>query len=167
MPAILSPRDIFETLARHDVSYVLIGALAGTFHGSPVATQDADICPEASDDNLMRLASALKDMDARIYTSTEPDGLVFACDAAMLKKAGVWNLTTRFGRLDISFVPSGTRGYSDLARRIVLMELDGVPVPVADLLDVIRSKAAANRAKDDRHLPTLRKLLERLNQEEQ
>ena len=35
----------------------------------------------------------------------------------------------------------------------------GLVVPVASLADVIRSKQAANRAKDQRVLPTLREIL--------
>ncbi len=48
-------------------------------------------------------------------------------------------MTSR-GRLDISFVPDGTTGYADLA-------------------DVIRSKQAANRPKDQRVLMTLREIV--------
>ena len=39
----------------------------------------------------------------------------------------------------------------------------GRPVAVASLADVIRSKEAANRPKDQIALPTLRLLLERMN----
>jgi hypothetical protein len=39
------------------------------------------------------------------------------------------------------------------------MDVGGVTVPVARLEDVIRSKEAANRAKDRRTLPVLRQLL--------
>jgi hypothetical protein len=41
------------------------------------------------------------------------------------------------------------------------VELFGVSVPVASLADVVRSKQAANRPKDQRVLPTLRKILAR------
>ncbi len=164
---VFSPIDIFRILARHEVKYVLIGALAGTLHGSPIATQDVDICPDRSEDNMERLARALQEMDARVYTSEHPDGFPFATDATMLKRNDIWNLVTPYGRFDISIEPTGTRGYADLSRKMTWMEIGGVKVPVADLRDVIRSKEAAGREKDDRHIPTLRKLLERLNHEEQ
>jgi len=41
------------------------------------------------------------------------------------------------------------------------MSLMGRPVPVASLADVIRSKEAANRPKDQLALPALRLLLQR------
>ena len=39
------------------------------------------------------------------------------------------------------------------------IEVFGLVVPVASLADIIRSKQAANRPKDQRVLPTLRELL--------
>ena len=90
-----------------------------------------------------------------------PGGLPFAHDAESLAAVQVWNLTTRYGDLDISFVPSGTGGFVDLDRSAEPVEFGGVVVRVASLADVIRSKQAANRPKDQRVLPTLRELLAR------
>lgn len=153
------------TLHRHEVDYVLIGALAATIHGSPIRTNDADICPDREPSNLGRLAAALREMEAKVYTAEEPDGLDFACDAEGLDRSEIWNLVTRHGRLDISFTPSGTNGYGDLRREAVQMDVgDGVVVAVASLLDVIRSKEAAGRAKDRAVLPLLREMLDRFGE---
>lgn len=84
-----------------------------------------------------------------------PEGLPFDHDGSSLGRARMWNLTSPFGEFDISFVPSGTEGYDDLARRALIIESLGESVPVADLDDVIRSKAAAGRPKDIVHLPIL------------
>jgi hypothetical protein len=85
--------------------------------------------------------------------------LPFAHDAASLAAASTWNLTTRAGDLGISFTLDGTAGYSDLAREAESADLYGSVVHVASLADVIRSKQAANRPKDQRVLPTLRRIL--------
>jgi hypothetical protein len=37
-------------------------------------------------------------------------------DAASIASVGAWNLTCKFGELEISFKPSGTDGYEDLVR---------------------------------------------------
>ncbi len=66
---------------------------------------------------------------------------------------------TPHGDLDISFVPNGTTGYADLATDAADVECFGLVVPVASLADVIRSKQAANRPKDQRVLPVLREIL--------
>jgi len=157
------PAEILATLERHGVRYVVIGGLAATLHGSPVMTTDADICPARERDNLERLARALVELRARIRTPSAPEGLVFACDATFLSRIEVaLNLTTTFGDLDLSFIPSGTSGFADLRQHAVPMSLMGRPVAVASLADVIRSKEAANRPKDQIVLPALRLLLERM-----
>lgn len=140
---------------------MVIGAFAALSHGSPFPTEDVDITPETSRENLVRLSKALHALEARIRTDAVEGGLPFDDDAESLAAGTVWNLTTTFGDLDISFRPSGTSGYLDLARDAVGVEMAGVVVPVASLADVIRSKQAANRAKDQRVLPVLREILAR------
>lgn len=154
------PLSLFEILADHDVAYVTIGGMAATLWGSPLTTGDVDICPAADRDNLARLAGALRALDARVFTISEPDGLPFACDAETLRGARVRNLITTAGRLDLSFRPAGTQGYPDLARDAVTIEIGTTPIRVASLADVIRSKEAAGRERDRQALPTLRRLQE-------
>ena len=157
------PAELIAALERHGVRYVVIGGLAATLHGSPLLTTDADICPAREEENLERLARALVELRARIRTPGVPEGLAFACDTAFLSRIeATLNLTTRFGDLDLSILPSGTNGFEDLRRHAVMMSLMGRTVAVASLADVIRSKEAANRPKDQVALPTLRLLLRRL-----
>lgn len=158
------PEEIFRRLNEHGVQYVVIGGVAATLHGSPLRTGDADICPARDPDNLRRLAAALVAIDARIRTEDVAEGLAFACDERFLSRVDLLNLTTRFGDLDLSFVPAGTEGYADLVRGVVHYDLDGLMVPVAKLDDVIRSKEAADRAKDRAALPVLRELLRRVKE---
>ena len=150
---------LLEVLERHEVAYVLIGGLAAVYHGSPFPTEDADITPRADRSNLARLAAALEDLDARVRTESEPDGLPCRFDTDSLAAVPTWNLTTAAGDLDLTFEPAGTKGYPDLRRDAEPAELYGVIVRIASLADVIRSKQAANRPKDQRVLPTLREIL--------
>jgi hypothetical protein len=150
---------LFGLLHRHKVAYVLIGGLAAVYHGSPFPTEDADITPETDRTNLIRLATALREINARIRTEAAPEGLPFACEAQTLASAQTWNLTTDAGDLDLAFQPAGTRGYPDLRRDATTAQLYDVTVRIASLSDVIRSKQAANRPKDQRVLPTLREIL--------
>ena len=152
---------LLQVLHRHHVAYVLIGGLAAIAHGSPFPTEDMDISPASGTTNLVRLSAALTDLSAKIRAEGVPGGLPFAHDAESLAAVQVWNLTTRYGDLDISFVPSGTGGFVDLDRSAEPVEFGGVVVRVASLADVIRSKQAANRPKDQRVLPTFRELLAR------
>lgn len=156
------PLEVFRTLARHEVHYVLIGGLAATLHGSPLTTGDVDICPSRQRVNLGRLAAALAEMQPRIRSESEPSGAQIVIDAEFLERAEVWNLVTRFGPLDIFYRPAGTQGYDDLNRDAANFSLEGVEVRTASLADVIRSKEAAGRERDRQALPTLRRLLENI-----
>lgn len=158
-PQELDLRRLFAVLHAYRVAYVLIGGLAAVVHGSPFPTEDADITPNDDRKNLERLAAALRELNARIRTEGVPEGVPFACDALSLAAVQTWNLTTDAGDLDIAFRPSGTEGYDDLHRDAAGVELYDVTVEVASLRDVVRSKQAANRPKDQRVLPVLRELL--------
>lgn len=140
---------------------MLIGGLAATLWGSPHVTFDVDVTPDSEAANLRRLVNALDALDARIRTEGVPGGLAFDRSAEMLSRVSLLDLSTRAGDLDIAFEPHGTRGYGDLRRHAVAIEVHGVHVLVAALADVIRSKEAAGREKDRQTLPTLRRLLDR------
>jgi len=155
VPEPLQPQELFDTLARHHVDYVLIGGLAATLHGSSALTNDADICPDSSPENLRRLAAALEDMKARIRTDAQPGGVAVTADADFLRRVRLVNLTTRYGDFDIAFEPGGSDGYQDLTERAVDVAIDGITVRVASLADIIRSKEAADRPKDRATLPVL------------
>jgi hypothetical protein len=161
---VFRPADVLAALQRHDVKYVLIGGLAATLHGSPVTTQDADICPERDPENLERLSAALRALHARIRTEGVDDGLPFACDAKFFQMMSMANLVTDAGDVDVTFDPAGTSGYAELARNAVTIEVDGVAIPTASLEDVIRSKTAADRPKDRAVLPVLHEVLRQLRQ---
>jgi hypothetical protein len=159
------PIPILETLRRHGVRFILIGAAAAVAQGSPIPTDDVDITPARDGDNLDRLASALRDLGAKLRTPTDP--VDFPVDGPFLNVGEIWTLSTPHGDLDISFIPSGTRGYEDLRRNAVELELaPGLEVTVASLADVIRSKQAAGRLKDLGQLPALRQTLEIVRERE-
>lgn len=156
----LAPERLLGVLREHGVRFVVIGGFAAVVHGSPHVTFDIDVVPERADENLERLSDALSAMHARVWTSSEPDGVPFSHDAHSLADVNVWNLVTDHGRLDLTFVPSGTRGFEDLERDAVRLTILGVEVDVASLADVIRSKEAAGREKDRLVLPVLRRILD-------
>jgi hypothetical protein len=155
-----SPESILGVLENHGVRSVLIGGFAAVIHGSPYVTTDVDVVPSPDEENLRRLSDALKELDARVWTSAEPEGVPFDHSASSLAGVRVWNLITDHGRLDITFEPSGTAGFDDLARDAVRLTILGVDVDVASLADIIRSKEAAGREKDLLVLPVLRRIAE-------
>ncbi len=141
------------------MAYVLIGALAARLQGFPRPTADADITPARDRENLERLAAALSELNARVYTDTVPEGLAFDCSIAMLERSEMWNLVTAAGRLDIAFVPAGTEGFDDLVGDAVRFDVYGVELLVASLNDIVRSKEAADRPQDRQDVVIIREML--------
>jgi hypothetical protein len=153
--------DALLQVHQHDVQYVLIGGLAAALRGSATPTFDVDITPAMGVDNLARLSEALKDLDARIRVEGIPEGVPFSHDGTSLAQMTMLNLVTRFGDLDIAFDPAGVADYSRWEAGADSVTVLGVPVRVASLDDVIRSKEAAGRNKDRLQLPMLRALQRR------
>ncbi len=149
---------ILEVLGRHRVECIVIGGAAAYLQGSPFPTDDVDITPRLDRDNYARLCAALTELDAKVRAE-KTDPLPFRHDTASLMGVSVWNLTTKFGNLDITTMPAGTTGFDDLRRDALTITLGGAEIAVASLADVVRSKGAAGRDKDQRALPVLRELL--------
>lgn len=160
-PIPLDPEKLIKVLAKHRVDFVLIGALAARLQGFPRLTADADITPASNRDNLRRLAAALRELNARVFTEAVPEGLDFDCSAQTLSRAETWNLVTAAGRLDLAFTPSGTTGYEDLIRNALLFEVYGVELLAACLDDIIRSKEAADRPQDRQDVLVMREMQQR------
>lgn len=157
------PVGIIDVLARHGVDFVVIGGFAAELYRAPVPpTTDIDVTPSMTAPNLARLSAALYELGARIRTAEVPEGLPFSHDASSLARAGMWNLTTTAGNFDVSFRPSGTDGYEDLAANAVVVDIGDHHVAVAALADVVRSKEAAGRPKDLAVLAILHRRLQTL-----
>lgn len=159
------PVAIFTALAAHGVRYVVVGGLAARLRGAPLITEDVDVTPATDRENLVALCGALRELDARLRTKSDPDGVSFPIEPEMLVTARSWTLVTRPGDLDVVFEPSGSSGYGDLVRDAEMIRVQVEPelhVPVASLRDVIRTKEAAGREKDRAALPLLRRTLEEI-----
>ena len=157
------PVEICAILVDEAVDFVVLGGFAAIIHGSPLPTEDIDVIPSREDDNLERLARALKRLGAKIRTGDE--AIATNIDAAFIRNMPhMLNLETAFGDMDLVFTPAGTligyEGWLERSRRAQLRE--GLIVAVADLDDIIDSKRAANRLKDQRSLPYLESLRDQL-----
>ena len=111
---------------------------------------------------MERLAAALGEMEARIRSASEPDGVGYPFDADLLASKLSWTLSTTFGDLDLILKPAGFEGFEELAEGASPLRVATQPdlyVEVAALSDVIMSKEAAGREKDLAALPLLRTTL--------
>lgn len=151
--------DVLATFKRHEVAFVVIGAFAAVAQGYPLPTEDLDITPAQTPENLDRLVAALEELKAELRLPGD-QSMPFPLEAKFLGDSDSWTLVTTGGSVDILFMPSGTKGYDDLRRQAVEVTLRGTPVLLSALPDVIRMKEASNREKDRQQLPALRRTLE-------
>lgn len=91
MAAELDLRRLLEILDQHGVAYVMIGGMAAVTHGSPFPTEDLDITPAVTPDNLNRLSAALHVLGARVRVNGNPEGLTFDHNAESLAAVQTWN----------------------------------------------------------------------------
>ena len=140
------PLRAIRVLSGHGVRFVMIGGFGGRLHGSPTVTNDLDICYARDGQNLESLAAALVELRAKLRGAS-PDA-PFLLDAKTLEMGDHFTFVTEAGNLDILGTPSGVKGFDDLDRTAVRMDLDGLPVRVASIDDLIRMKQAAGRPKD-------------------
>ncbi|CAN5360223.1 hypothetical protein BH23ACT3_BH23ACT3_10720 [soil metagenome] len=153
------PVRICEILNEERVDYVVVGGFAAVIRGSSLPTRDIDLVPSRATDNLDRLGKALERMGAMIRTEGDP--VPAHLDGAFLANAPLMlNLVGNYGEMDLTFIPAGRAGGFDGWRVHATEEEvgDGLMVLVASLNDIIDSKRAANRPKDQSALPYLESL---------
>lgn len=138
---------MLRVLVERGVDFVVIGGIAGVARGSAYMTHDLDIAYARDPDNLRRLAAALTELDARLRGA--PEDIPFLLDAETLKQGAHFTFETASGPLDILDRPDGSPLYAELKRRAgEPLDVDGLPVLVASLDDLIAMKEATGRPRD-------------------
>ncbi|MBI3648932.1 MAG: hypothetical protein HY240_09325, partial [Actinobacteria bacterium] len=154
------PARILATLERNQVVYLVIGGLAAVLYGSPLPTYDLDIVPGRGRKNRGALLTALAALDALALPDELEEGEPLSAEQALVDERDT-SFYTPHGYVDVVFHPAGFRGYGALAGNAELLEAaHDLPVRVAALRDVIRSKEALGRERDLVQLPALHTLLE-------
>lgn len=169
----LDTERILCVLASHAVDYVLVGGLAALAHGSTIATADADVLPRLDAENLEHLLDALEELGAAILISErrqameadEPWEVVELNErgASALPSADAWHFTTEAGPVDIVVRVTGVGPYEAHVPAVQERVAFGVGIRVAGLSDLIASKEATGRAKDEAILRELRELRDQDN----
>jgi hypothetical protein len=155
------PIRVLEHLTLHGVRFVVIGSFAGRLWGSNIVADDLDICYARDRKNYRALATALREMNARL--PGRPEDIPFSLDATAFKSGDDFTFETNSGIVGFVSMPTGSRGFPDLIRGASEMVLDSVRVHVAALEDLIWLKRASGRPKDLVELEILAALREEID----
>jgi hypothetical protein len=135
--------EVRNACARWNVRYLFIGKSAAILLGFPDTTQDADLFPLKSPENGQALLGALRELGFQL-SDAQAKEIIGGKDFVQLKN-GPFDL-------DLIFAPDGIDHFDDAWARHI--DVEGFPVCHPD--DIINSKVAANRRKDQESLPRLK-----------
>jgi hypothetical protein len=160
---------LLEVLTRNNVDFVVVGGSAAGFLGASRLTEDADCVVRRERDNLERLASALRQLHARLRVARMNDdearALPVQIDGVMLETTENSTWMTDAGPFDVLADLKDSDGrsviYEELLTRSLVVRGDGFVVHVASVDDLIAAKTFANRSKDREALPELIEIRER------
>lgn len=150
-------RELLTRLTEASVEFVVIGGLAVISHGHVRATLDVDVCYARTPENIRRLVAALAPIHPRLRGA--PPELPFFWDERTVRNGLNFTLVTDDGDIDLMGEVVGLGNYNDIALAAVEVSLHGASVKILSLDDLLRSKAAAGRAKDLVDLEALRQLM--------
>lgn len=149
------PYAILSALERERVSYILIGGLARVIAGSDELTRGLDLTPRPRPENLRRLETALRSINAR------PEQGELALEEHNFSADPVLAFQSDHGEIKVVPTPAGTRGYEDLhraARREYLG--DRIRAEVASPGDLVRMLWVLGREEDARRIETMQRVVE-------
>jgi hypothetical protein len=148
---------LIRTLVEHGVDFIIVGGVSAVLHGAPVTTFDLDMVHSRTPDNIIRLLSALQDLDA--YYRGRGDQRLRPTPAR-LASPGHQLLMTRLGPLDRLGTIGAGHDYEGLLTHTLELQVSGMPVRILDLETLIRTKVELDRDKDRAVIPILRRTLE-------
>jgi hypothetical protein len=131
-----------------------MGGQACVFYGAAEFSRDLDLLILADADNLDRLRAALDDLDARPIA-------VPPLDAGLLARGHAVHFRCRRPdvpglRIDVMAVLRGVAGFDELWERRTTIELEGEPIDLMGIEDLVRAK----KTQRDKDWPMIRRLVE-------
>jgi hypothetical protein len=161
-PTTVNLGAILEGLIEAGVDFILVGGLAAVVQGAPVTTMDVDIVHNQSPENIAKLLSFLKSIDA---FHRRPDDKVIEPKKDDISGMGHALFSTQLGPLDILAVIEEGRAYGDLIEHTVEIEFRKHTIRVLDLKMLIQLKRTSTDPKDKQRLPVLEETLRQLEEE--
>jgi predicted nucleotidyltransferase len=137
---------ILDALRTAEVSFVIIGGVAATVHGSARLTSDIDVVYERSRINIEHLVEALSPL--KPYLRGAPPGLPFRFDVETVRRGLNFTLSTEAGPVDVLGEITGIGDYRSVLAVSEDVSLFGSTYRCINLDALIISKRATGRPKD-------------------
>ena len=137
--------EILSALIEAGAEFLVVGAHALAAHGTPRATGDLDIWINPTPGNAARVLAALRAFGAPLADLTSED---------LTTPATVFQIGVVPCRVDILTTISGVV-FNDAWTRRLVIEIEGVTIPVLGRDDFVINKRASGRAKDRSDLSLL------------
>lgn len=141
--------EVGRRLRQVALEAVLIGNAAAALQGAPVTTVDFDFLFRKTTRNIGKLKTLARALRASILRPYYPVSDLFR---VVRDEDGL--------QIDFMATIHGIRSFEGVRDRAIIVKIDHVPILVASLPDIIRSKKAANRPRDRAVLEILEKTLE-------
>jgi predicted nucleotidyltransferase len=141
--------EIGALLRKLHLEAVLIGNAAAALQGAPVTTVDLDFLFRKTPANLRKLKAIARELRGTILRPYYP-------------ASGLYRIVRDDDGLQLDFMTTihGIRSFEGVRARAVSVEIETVPILVASLEDIVKSKKAARRPRDLAVLQILEKALE-------
>lgn len=140
--------DMVDVLKKHDVEFVIVGAYAVTFHGSPRLTEDIDFLVRPTAFNTRKLRAALEEFGSPVVI----DGDCFHPDEII--QIGIKPV-----RVDIIAAVTGVET-DEIWKRRVPGRFEGREVAYISYDLLIENKLATGRTKDLLDVENLKRVKE-------
>lgn len=151
-------RQILLRLADEGVELIVVGMAAAILQGVPTTTWDLDVVHRRTSENVQRLLRVLRELQA--IARGDPRRL--KPDETHLIGPGHVLLETRFGDFDCLGAIDGGRAFEDLLSSSIVMELDGRPIRVLALRELLAIKKRAARPKDLAVIPYIESTIDEI-----
>ena len=145
-------------IGEFQIECVFVGGVAATVHGSSFPTQDIDICYSRVRENLTRVVTALRAVNATLRGA--PKDIPFILDEETLRRGLNFTFDTDVGKIDLLGEVQGVGFYTECLRDSIEVEMFGVRHRVLSLEKLIDAKRSAGRTKDLLALPELEAILQ-------
>jgi predicted nucleotidyltransferase len=146
-------KTVIQSLASHEVDFVIIGGVAIHAYSSAYLTDDFDFCYSRKIENLKKIVNALAPFKPRFRNF--PKDLPFTWDERTLQGGTNFTLETEIGDIDLLGEVAGVGAFQSVKANSELVNFYGFEVSILTIDALIEAKKAAGRTKDLLILPEL------------